>query len=248
MPLVISLSRQNVTYVSTPKVASTTMIEFMHALAGEPPVHDNPRKAARKPKIRDRLKSLGVESHGVASEQLADFKASQPDHYWVAVKRDPYKRIVSAYHSKVHRYAENFDRAAFWKGTIGRLRNGLKAIDDSRYLSRHVGLRITFDEMVRGLMEHGIDFDGHFEGQARILSLDSVTYDRVIDQENLEAGLREVCQQTGHAFPFHDGIPRRNTSFGPERLPVEPAEETLRLICQLYAEDFDKLGYSMPVG
>jgi hypothetical protein len=190
MPLVISLNRQKITYVSTPKVASTTMIEFAHALAGEPAVHENPRKAARKPKVRNRLEQLGVESHGVPSSQLAELQASRPDHYWIAVTREPYKRIVSAYHSKVHRYAENFDRAAFWKGTIGRLRNGLKAIDDSRYLSRHVGLRITFDEMVRGLMEHGIDFDAHFAGQAHMLSLDSVTYDRVIDQENLEAGLR----------------------------------------------------------
>lgn len=245
MPRVIHLTLQNLAYVETPKVASTTMIEFMHALAGLPPVYSNPRKAARKRKIKSRLEELGVKSFSLSGEGLAAFQATNPSIYWVAVTREPYTRLVSAYHSKLHRYAEAFDKKAFWKGTLGRFRDGIKAIDDSRYLAKHVGLRISFDEMVEGIYQYGVDFDSHFDLQVRILCVDIVKYDMLIEVADLENGLRKVCLQLNRPYPFVNGIPKRNSSLGPKRVPISPTSETLEKIAQIYAKDYSVLNYAV---
>ena len=48
MPVVTILNEQKIVYVHTPKVASTTLIDITHTLAGIERSARNPRKMARK--------------------------------------------------------------------------------------------------------------------------------------------------------------------------------------------------------
>lgn len=243
MPHLIVLDEQKLAYVVTPKVASTTLLHFCYALAGLDLQGANPRKAARRRKTARRLTALGVRSMMLSQAELAEQRDRLADYYWIAARRHPLKRMISNYHSKVHRYAQAFDRRAFRAASLRRLLDGPRAIDDSRYLSLHVARRIAFDEMVRGLQHHGIDFDEHFCLQTEHLCPEAVSYHRILKQEALEDELKAVCSDTGLSYPYPHGIPSFNTSGMPRQAPVTPDPASIHVIETLYRQDYAQLGY-----
>ncbi len=247
MPVAVTvLERQKLVYVHTPKVASTSLIAATHRFAGLPAIDKNPRKLGRQRKYMRILKDLGLKMRRVDADDLRRLRDELSDYIWFGATRDPLKRIVSGYHSKVHRYAKHFDPAAYRKGQWGQLREGLKAIDDSRYVAKHVALQIPFSEMLQGLKRHGVGFDPHFELQCNILALDDIDYDMLLRQEHLEEDLRELCRKADLPFPFSDGLPRFNTSTVRGKVTVSLNSEDIALITDLYEQDFTRFNYPFP--
>lgn len=246
MPWVTILNTQKLVYVETSKVASTTMAEVMHALAGLRGYSGNPRKLARKKSVARDLTGLGLERRRVAIEDLPELSHARHDFTWVAVKRDPKKRILSSYRSKIHRYAMAFDRKAYRRGILGQLMEGIKGFDDSRYLAKHVAKSISFEQMMLGLKDHGLSFDSHFILQTQAIGFDDIRYDMILAQENLEEDLRTMCDSLGVGFPFEDGLRKLNESFGSAIVEIVQTPLSDRLVSELYREDFEKFGYPFP--
>lgn len=243
MTRILFLREQKLACVLTPKVASTTVLDFLYALAGITLPGDNPRKAMRRSDIDRRANDKGVEKVVAFGEEIGKLRSKRSDFFWMALKRDPLSRLISSYQSKIHRYAKKYDKLAYYRGSLKRFRHGLKAIDDSRYTSLEVSKLISFDDMVVGLQNREPSFDIHFALQTDIIAMDHVDYDMIIPQENLEQGLFEVCNKINHEHLLQNGLPQHNRSFAKEKKRVTLRPKSRKIINEVYARDFELLGY-----
>ena len=175
------------------------------------------------------LARLGLETHNIARSEIQSLRAAHNDYFWFCAKRDPIKRLISSYRSKIHRYAIHVDRKAYWRGVLGQILEGPKAIDDSRYLAKHVARRISFDELIAGLSLTGVSFDAHFEQQHKITCLDLIAYNAILAQENLEQDFSDLCKNAG--LPQTDlSLRTLNASSLPRENSATPSPESLQTI------------------
>ena len=246
MPQLIQLDAQKLAYVVTPKVASTSLMQFCYAVAGLDLAGENVRKSARKSAVQRQLADLGVQDLRLTPNELVARQAALDGYYWIAACRDPLKRLISSYHSKAHRYAQTFDKTAFRAASLRRVLDGPRALSDSRYLSLHVTRRIDFPTFVQGLVTHGITFDAHFRLQTKHLCHGRMQYDRIVRLESLEDDIQAICAAQGIKHPYPNGFPRLNVSDLVEKPKVEVSEKTIGAVEALYAEDFRAFGYPMP--
>ena len=246
MTAVTVLHEQKLVYVQTPKVASTSLIAATYRIAGVGYQGDKPRKIAQKRSFQEKLKKIGYVTEQAPPENIAGLRRKYDDYYWFCVKREPVKRLVSSYHNKVHRYAQIADRKAYFKGTLGKFGEGLKGIDNSRYLAMHVARYISFEELVDGLLRTGLNFDNHFKRQHEILSLDNVHYDMQLRQENLTDDFAEMCSQAGLGSENYLGSQPLNKSNLPALQKIVLSDDVKRKIVHLYSSDFERLGYPKP--
>lgn len=246
MATCLILNKQKLACVLTPKVATNSLIAAMYLLAGLDIGDKNPRRFARTKSFRKQAGQVGLEMHALSVNQLVNMRRSHSDYFWFCAKRNPLDRLVSAYHSKVHRYAREADRWAHFKGTLGKFTEGIKAIDNSKYLAKHVARYISFDDMVTGLGRIGLDFDVHFRQQSEVLSLDVMEYSMQLRQENLEEDFRQMCESAGLETGSVPNLQKRNESNLPTTKRVVISEETRKKISRLYFDDFRKLGYATP--
>lgn len=243
MPFLTLLEEQKLAYVETPKVASTTLLAALLFFAGLPLQGDNPRRMLRGAKQRARMADLGISRLTVTETQLRRLRAQNPDYFWFGASREPMARLISAYHNKLHRYARRYDRVSYLRAQIARLAAGSQALGDSRYTALLLGRHLSFADLVAGLECHGVGVDKHFDLQTRLLCFCSIRYHRLLRQEHLEADLRTLCAEISQPYPFPDGLPRLNASSLPGKADIRPSPELVTRIHDLYAEDFDKLGY-----
>lgn len=243
LPHVTILHEQKLAYVETPKVASTTLYAALLLTAGVPLEMSDPRKPMRTRWGRSKMRELGIRRGPVAAQELEELRARHDDYIWFAARREPLARLISGYRNKLHRYARRFDRRAYWRGQLDRFLEGRRAWGDSRYTALHVGQRIGFKDFVTALERYGLTFDKHFDLQSSQICMDSIRYHRLLRQEDLEADLRAMCAEIGHAYPFPEGLPRLNPSSLPGAADITPSPDLVTRIRNLYAEDYDKLGY-----
>ncbi|PHQ94021.1 MAG: hypothetical protein COB40_13055 [Marinosulfonomonas sp.] len=247
MTAVTMLHEQKLVYVQTPKVASTSLIAATYRIAGVGYEGNKPRKIAQKRSFQEKLNKIGYVTEQFPPGNLEELRRKYDDYFWFCVKREPVKRLVSSYHNKIHRYAQLADRKAYFKGTLGKFSEGLKGIDNSRYLAMHVAKFISFEKMVDGLMNTGLDFDNHFKLQHKILNTDNVHYDMQLRQERLAEDFTKMCNQAGLGSENYLGSQRLNESKLPALQKVELSDDIKRKIVHLYSSDFAKLGYPKPL-
>ena len=246
MRLVTILKEQHLVYVPTPKVASTSLFEATHALAGLELRGRKPRKMALNKYYKATLSGLGLENLRCSDVELQELREKYHSFFWFCAKRNPTERIVSIYRSKLHRYAIHANRAAYRWGIWGQILEGPKAIHDSRYLAKRISKTIGFDEMLTGLKSTGLEFDGHFRQQHKIVCLDSVEYSTILRQEHLEEDFHAMCKMAGLEPLRLPGLRQINESLSPKEVPVILSARSLQLIAELYAGDFERLGYPAP--
>lgn len=244
----VILHRQKIVFVGTQKVASTSIMTFLYRLAGVPLGSGNHRRLARRKGFGEQLRSAGAELRTLYDGDLASLKAETDAYLWVAAKRDPTDRFVSAYCSKVHRYAQVFEPNLYRRAAITRIRYGLKAVGDSRYLAAEVGRYLDINEVVPGLKEHGTEFDSHFQRQTSILGMPEISYDFVVRQEQLAADLKELCRKSGADHTDLEVVPRQNRTLDWMRENAQLTVDSLRLLGELYAPDYELLSYPVPWG
>jgi len=193
---------------------------------------------------KDRLEQAGLFSTVVRQSDVTDFARQKPGSRWVCIVRDPYARTISAYKSKVQRYAKKFRPGEYYRAALLRYFRHPRTWDDSRIPASLVANRIPFDEFLEGLQENGVNWDSHFQLQTRTLAIPEMTYDLIIQLEKLDEGLTAVCQMIGAPVP--EGIlkNRLNQSLESDEGHVQLTPARRKTIWRLYQRDFELLGYN----
>jgi len=115
---------------------------------------------------------------------LIEFKRKNQDFLLFTFVRNPYTRILSAYHDKLNRYTKTFEKSLHTRAKLYQLFCGPTAWDSHipkvRYIQRHLSLANLID----GISRHGTSFDKHFEKQSRVVAIDSIVYDYIGTIEN----------------------------------------------------------------
>ena len=246
MATIILLHNQKLAYVLTPKVATTTMVAMMHAFAGLDNLGQAPRKQERKKDYARKLVDHGVETIHLPPAKIVEIKQKYPDYFIFCISRDPTTRIISSYFSKIQRYAKQFNKTAYLAGKMGQVMGGIKALQDSRISAKHVTKIISFDQMLDGLLKHGIEFDGHFNLQSKITNKAETDYDMVLKIENLQQDLSRLCTEVGLQNALIDRLGQWNQSLPEHNNKIIMTPQRSDNIWQLYQKDFELFDYPKP--
>ncbi|WP_127114846.1 sulfotransferase family 2 domain-containing protein [Shimia sediminis] len=244
--IVTLLHEQQLAYVQTPKVATTTMFNVMHGIAGVPGKGGKPREEARDPEIAKALQGKGLERRALRAVELQGLQTEYAEYYWFCIARNPINRIVSSYNSKLQRYAKTFAKGIYLRSRLATLGDGLKTLDDSRNTSRQVARRISFDDMLKGLKKNGVSFDQHFEEQAVLTAQSSLTYDQILKLETLDDDLASLASRTGVGPIEAVRKAKWNSSLQTGLTVADLTRRHMEQIVDLYRQDFEVFGYSLP--
>lgn len=229
-------------YAPLPKCASTTMINLLMDASGMPArkgLRDCPRRTAAEIGCG----TGGVYELRISQDQIAAVARRLQAYTWFSVIRDPFARVESNYHNKLNRYARRLHPLAYVVSyaTPVRLGTSVEAWQAARI--RTMQSLIPFEQFVRGLTRHGIDWDPHFAPQVRVLELDRVRFDRLIDMERLAEGLESLFRSIGRLAAVRrplENLCRYNASRSPESRP-RWTPQLRDLVADLYREDFARL-------
>jgi len=177
---------------------------------------------------------------------MADIKKKYPDYFYFCISRDPTTRIISSYFSKIQRYAKHYHKIAYLAGKLGQLTGGIKALQDSRITAKHITKIISFDQLLDGLLKHGISFDSHFDLQSKITQKDETDYDMVLKIENLRQDLNRLCTLVGLQNELIDGLGQWNQSLPEHNIKIILTPQRSANIWQLYKDDFELFDYPKP--
>lgn len=142
--------------------------------------------------------------------------------YKFTVVRDPTQRVLSAYLDKIATPGSKFR----------------KLMADAPDMS--------FESFLKELRRYDYFRNGHFLPQARLLPGGPSLYDKIAKVETLDTELAGICQSI---FGRYDGMTREDAhATGAAQKADDLLTPTSRaLIAELFAEDFDALGYEAPV-
>lgn len=226
--------RKKLLYVATPKVACTSIKWWFAALEGVSREILSSRESNESDPdlvVHDGFAKVAPSVTGLSVESLQDALSSD-EFFRFAVVRNPYKRIFSAWQSKL------------------LLREPLQAplYRDKEFYSlpidSYVDIRRSFEAFLLHLMEFEVPqfWDVHWTPQASLLRPDLISYTAIGKIENvggLEAALLKHLG-TGFVSPFL--IRRANESL----IPYDPgliSEKSVALIQELYEADFSLFDY-----
>lgn len=229
-------------YAPLPKCASTTMINLLMDATGMP-ARRGPRDCPHRPVADIGRGTEGVYELRLRRDEIPDVTRRLQAYTWFSVTRDPFARVESNYHNKLNRYARRVHPLAYLVAyaTPVRLGTPVEAWQAARI--RTIQRFIPFEQFVHGLARHGIDWDPHFAPQVKVLELDQVRFDRLIDMERLAEGLESLFRSIGRlpsVRPALEGMRRYNASRSTEsRSHWTP--HLRELVADLYREDFARL-------
>lgn len=220
-------------YVSTPKVACTSLKWWFASLEGCSKALSNITDSAESnpDQVVHELHKVAPHLTGLSSEELSE--ALNSDSYFrFAVVRNPYKRIFSAWQSKLllqepQQIGPYLQRDFFHQP----LRNA----DD---------IALAFE----GFLEHLASqeapsyWDQHWTPQAVLLRPDLINYSKLVKIEESAQLSKALSERLGEYVPDPFAERRANESLIPY-LPEFVTERSASLIRILYAEDFDVFGY-----
>ncbi|MFM7244887.1 MAG: sulfotransferase family 2 domain-containing protein [Planctomycetaceae bacterium] len=183
-------------YAPLPKCASTTMINLLLDASGMP-ARRGPRDCPRKTAAQVGRGATGVYELRLEGDEIAAVARRLAAYTWFSVTRDPFARVESNYRNKLNRYARRFHPLAYLASyaTPVRLGTSVEAWQAARINTMQKV--ISFEQFVHGLARHGTEWDPHFAPQVRVLELDRVRFDRLIDMEQLAAGLESLFRSIG---------------------------------------------------
>ncbi|HMN86262.1 MAG TPA: sulfotransferase family protein [Bauldia sp.] len=228
-------------YVPNPKAASTSIYKVMVTLSGVDlavPV----RRALRTSRFADDIRAAGVETILVDTRKIVEFRKAHREYVWFTFVRDPYDRVVSNYHNKLNRFAAEFQRGAYLSAKLRQLAMGPKAWQSHLVCVDYLKGVISFEDYVRGLGEHGVEFDAHFRPQTEVLRVPRLRYDFVGRVERFGDDIRSVAERAGRAGVLDEAaLPRENASRREKSDPYSP--ELRAIVHRLYRSDFEEFGY-----
>jgi hypothetical protein len=233
-------------YVLGPKCGSTGMVDLFLRLSGHELPEGKHRKFADAAMQDGRLVEGGLHFYRCYHRGVHEVRARFPDYALLTNIRDPYGRALSNYFSKINRYARAFAPSVFRYGKFRQFLSGPKKWGRSRHGNPFMQQRISFEEMLRGLAEHGPDFDPHFNLQWNVLDFAHLTYDRVLRLETLDTALIPTLEEFGmpsEMLARVDRLNHANASSYQRDKESYFSPEARRLINQIYAQDFAKLDY-----
>jgi hypothetical protein len=224
-------SRHRYVYVSTPKVACTSMKTFIHRIERLPPMPPLMRMETRRSMaIHGRgsfaLPSLfsGI-SAGEAAQALAD-----PSFFRFAFVRNPYARLYSAWRDKVHLVEPGYEpvveavRAAFPAEVPGDI--------------------VPWEPFARWVCGDPKGTSPHWMHQVALLFPDAISYDMIGRLEHFEhdfARFAEHLRRQGAADPDLTAGHLNRRSDGDWRAAY--TEALADQVHAHYREDFERFGY-----
>jgi hypothetical protein len=229
------LDAGKIVYVETPKAACTSLKRFVAAAAGERFEAGSDATAVEtNPNVLVHDRSL-VPVPSLTDLAEPDLERILADDGWLrfCVVRNPFGRVYSAWESKV------------LVGDPARLDRFGPPGEDDVQVGGHLDVRRSFTAFVRRLAEQAGDWfsDLHLRPQNRVVHLDAIPYSRVVRLEQLDgfvAELRAHLRANGGTDPGEP--PRANEGLGIDwHDAYEP--KSVGLVADLYAEDFERLGY-----
>ncbi|WP_282410721.1 glycoside hydrolase family 99-like domain-containing protein [Pseudomonas sp. PS02303] len=226
--------RYRILYVATPKVACTSLKWWFAALEGKAlALREVTDSSESDPDltIHDNFHKLAPEVLGLPPETIEDMLRSD-SYFRFAVVRNPYKRIFSAWQSKL------------------LLQEPLQVGPYTKFEFFHHPLTSSADiaAAFEGFLEHLASNEAptywnlHWTPQAQLLRPDLINYSSVFKIENRNELGVALTEWAGEYIPSPFAGRRTNESLIPyltEFMTARSAE----LIRTLYAEDFDVFGY-----
>jgi dermatan 4-sulfotransferase 1 len=214
-------------YMAIPKVASSKIKMVLQQVEGYPLPADPFDVHAR-----DRPGSSFV-------SRLADFSPGQaveiltgPDWFRFAFVRNPYDRLLSAYHDKIADLASPY---------VG-VRASILALGGHPPDSKRIP---TFADFVRYVeAQPDLQRDGHWRSQAGILCLDDISYDFIGRQERFEADFAYALRQFSKLESTSVALSEVINASRPGAAAGAYDATLAALVYGTYKTDFDAFGYS----
>lgn len=230
--------RHRLFYVSTPKVACTSLKWWFASLEGHADALETSTDSSESDPelfVHDVLQKLAPDIVGLPLEDLAEALTS-PHYLRFAVVRNPYKRVFSAWQSKL------------------LLREPLQIgpYRDQDFFNSPVETATDIAAAFERFMEYlatqeAPNFkDHHWTPQASILRPDLISYSRIAKIEDSRDLINELNRWLGGSAVDPFSVRRTNESIIPF-LPELLTPRSIELIREIYAADFELFGYIFDV-
>ena len=227
--------RYKLLYIATPKVACTSLKWWFAALEGyskDLSTATDSSESSPELVIHDVFHKIAPNVTGLAPEALAEALTSDA-YFRFAVVRNPYKRIFSAWQSKL-----------LLREPL-QIRPYLKC--DFFYIT--VENKDDVARAFEAFLEHLVSreaphyWDVHWTPQAMLLRPDLISYSKLVQIEHAQELSAALAEHLGPEIPD----PFAARSFNESLIPYLPefiTEKSEELIRFLYAQDFDLFGYA----
>lgn len=157
------------------------------------------------------------------------------DYYKFCVVRNPFAKLVSAYHHFVNRQQRPTLKRRLIK-QIKRIQTG--QVDPADRVQGE-----TDPERFRSWIKNG----GWINDRNKYFIDGQVCVDYFILQEDLESGVSAVCEALG--LPYEpDNLPKLKARKGSKAVPTAAYydDETVEIVTNLYRYEIEKFGYGLP--
>ncbi|MBU6460013.1 MAG: sulfotransferase family 2 domain-containing protein [Proteobacteria bacterium] len=223
-------------YVATPKVACTSIKWWFAQLEGfEEALHQTNESAETDPDltIHDTFHKIAPQVTGLEPNELCEVLTSD-DYFRFAIVRNPYKRIFSAWQSKLL-LQEPLQTAPYLTYSFFHLP-----------LNTPSDIALIFEAFLEHLISHESPsfWDVHWTPQTTLLRPDLVDYTQLVQIENSHQLDKILANRLGSAFPHPLTKRKTNESLIPyfPELITPRADELIR---ELYYDDFKTFGYDL---
>lgn len=222
-------------YVATPKVACTSLKWWFAALEGcAQALRENKNSCESDPDliIHDSFHRVAPSVTGLHPDDLLE-PLTTSAYFRFAVVRNPYKRIFSAWQSKLL-LREPLQVAPY--KNFGFYNQPIKKLSD---------IAIAFEGFLEHLAanERSGYWDNHWTPQVSLLRPDLIAYTKLAKIEDTKELSAALGEWIGPQFVDPFATRKANESLIPYLQDVVTARSA-ELIRTLYAEDFEKFGYS----
>lgn len=227
--------RYKLLYVSTPKVACTSLKWWFASLEGHArQLREFDESAESDPDlvVHDSFHKIAPHVTGVPVNELEEALTSN-EYFRFAVVRNPYKRVFSAWQSKL----------------VLREPLQIGPYLDEPFFQHPIESAEDVAVAFQGFLEHlsaneaPSYWDNHWTPQAALLRPELISYTNVSQIEDTKYLSSAIASWLGKGVPDPFLSRRTNESL----IPYHPdflTAESLRLIRELYAEDFETFGYT----
>lgn len=228
-------TRYKLLYIGTPKVACTSLKRWFASLEGlsrELFESADSQESSLELVIHDAFYKVAPTVAGLTLEAITE-PLKSPEYFRFAVVRNPYKRLFSAWQSKLllqePLQSSPYEDCAFFQYPI-------QNADD---------ITDAFEGFVEHLTQkESPDFwDIHWTPQALLLRPDLISYSKLAQIENVNELSTALKAHLGPEVPDPFEISPVNKSLIPF-LPEFISDRAAELIISLYDEDFKLFGYS----
>ena len=226
--------RHKLLYIATPKVACTSLKWWFADLEGYSKVLSEPTGSAESSPelvVHDTFYKIAPSVSGLTLDAL-EVPLHSDEYFRFAVVRNPYKRIFSAWQSKL----------------LLREPLQIQPYRNCEFFHLPIGSGHDIARAFEGFLEHLASrespnyWDIHWTPQAVLLRPDLIAYTRLAQIENVEELRVALAEHLGPEIPDPFSSRSSNESLIPY-LPEFITDRAAELIRLLYAQDFELFGY-----